>query len=106
MVSGRESEQELAESHLILKKAGLYFRISSSFEGNNPSLQTHSFSEDRGKCNKSLTKAGNPSISDFSTTLTSHLLILADSSHLTSDEAYYQVMKPTDNTCLSHAIVY
>jgi hypothetical protein len=86
MVSDRESEQELAESHLMLKNAWLSFRISSSFVGNNPSLQIHSFSEDRGKCNK----AGNPSISDFSTILTSHILILADSSHLPSDEAYRQ----------------
>jgi hypothetical protein len=84
MVSGQESEQELAESHLMLKNAWLCFRMSSSFEGNNPSLQVHSFSEDRGKCNKT----GNPSISNFSTILTSDIPILADSSHLPSDEAY------------------
>ena len=89
MVSGRESEQELAESHLILlKNAWLCFRMSSSFIGNNPSLQIHSFSEDRRKCNKT----GNPSIIDFSTmlTVTSYIRILADSSHLPSDEAYRQ----------------
>ncbi len=82
MVSGRESEQELEESHLMLKNAWLCFRTLSSLVGNNPSLQTHSFSEDRGKCNKT----GNPSISNFSTILTSHILILADSSYLPSDE--------------------
>ncbi len=52
------------------------------------SLQIRSFSEDRGKCNKT----GNPSISDFSTILTSNILILADSSRLSSDEAYRQRM--------------
>ncbi len=56
MVSDPESEQELAESHLMLKSECLSFRISSSFEGNNPSLQIHLISEDRGKCNKT----GNP----------------------------------------------
>ena len=62
--------------------------MSSSFVGNNPSLhwQIHSFSEDRGKCNKT----GNASISDFSTILTSDILILTDCSHLPSDEAYRQ----------------
>jgi hypothetical protein len=84
MVSGWESEQKLAESHLMRKNAWLCFRISSSFVGNNPSPLIHSFSEDRGKCNKT----GNPSISDFSTILTSDIPILADSSHLPSDEAY------------------
>ncbi len=71
MVSDQESEQELAESHLMLKN--------------------NSFSEDLGKCNKT----GNPSISDFSTILTSDIPILADSSHLPSDEAY------RDRQCLS-----
>jgi hypothetical protein len=61
MVSGREYEQELEESHLMLKNAWLCFMISSSFVGNTPS-----FSEDQGRCNKT----GNPSISDFSTILT------------------------------------
>ena len=88
MVSDPESDQELAESHLMLKKDCLCFRMSSSFIGNNPSLQIHSFSEDRGKCNKT----SNPSISDFSTNLTSDILILADSSHLPSDEAYRQCL--------------
>ncbi len=46
MVSDPESEQELAESRLMLKDSWLCFRISSSFVGNNPSLQIHSFSED------------------------------------------------------------
>ncbi len=86
MVSDREPEQELAKSHLMLKNAWLCFRIHSSFVGNNPSLQIHSFSEDRGKCNKTC----NPSINDFSTILTSDILILADSSHLPSDGAYRQ----------------
>ena len=86
MVSDPESEQELAESHLMLKNYCLCFRVASSFVGSNPSLQIHSFSEDRGKCNKT----GNPSISDFSTILTSDTPILADSSHLRSDEAYRQ----------------
>jgi hypothetical protein len=71
MVSDSESEQELAESHLMLKNAWLRFSTSSSFEGDNLSQQIHSFGEDRGKCNKT----GNPSISNFSTILTSHLLI-------------------------------
>jgi hypothetical protein len=94
MVNDPESEQELAESHLMLKNDYLCFRISSSFKfiGNNPSLpvQIHhdSFSQDRGKCNKT----GNPSISDFSTILTSDIPILADSSHLPSDEAYRQCL--------------
>ncbi len=101
IVSDPESGQELAESHLMmLKNNCLCFKMSSSFVGNNPSLalQIHSFNfselEDRGKCN--LNKTGNPSISDFSTILTSasDILILADSSHLPSDEAYRQ--------CLSH----
>ena len=86
MVSDPESEQDLAESYLMLKIAWLCFRISSSFVGNNPSLQIHSFSEDWGKCNKTV----NPLMSGFSTFLTSHILILADSSHLPSDEAYRQ----------------
>ncbi len=88
MVSDPESEQELAESHLMLMNDCLCFRISSSFVGNNPSLQIHSFSKDLGKCNKTC----NPSISDFSTILTSHLLSLADSSHLPCDEAYRQCL--------------
>ncbi len=66
--------------------------MSSSFVGNNPSLQIHSFSEDQGKCNKT----GNPSISNFSTILTSDIPILQvadhDSSHLPSDEAYRQCL--------------
>jgi hypothetical protein len=41
MVSDPESEQELAESHLMLKNNSLCFRMSSSFVGNNPSLQIH-----------------------------------------------------------------
>ena len=88
MVSDPESEQELAESHQMFKNYCLCFRISSSFVCNNPSQLIHSFSdsEDRGKCNKTV----NPSISDFSTILTSDILILADSSHLPSDEAYRQ----------------
>jgi hypothetical protein len=87
MVSDPESEQELEESHLMLKNDCLCFRMSSSFVDNNPSLQIHSFSEDlQGKCNTT----GNPSISDFSNVLTSDILILADSSHLPSDEAYTQ----------------
>jgi hypothetical protein len=98
MVSDPESEQELAESHLMLKNAWLCFRISSSFVCNNPSLKIHSFSEDRGRCNKT----GNPSISDFSIILTSDILILADSSHLPNDEAnrqrlshpYYRLSTP------------
>ncbi len=98
MVSDLESEQELAESHLLLKNALLCFRRSSSFVGNNPSLQSHSFSENQGKYNNS----SNSSISNFSTILTSHILILADSSHLPT----WKVMKPTDNVCPSHAIVY
>ncbi len=52
------------------------------------SLKIHSFSEDRGKCNKT----GNASISNFSTILTSDILILADSSRSSSDEAYRQLM--------------
>jgi hypothetical protein len=86
MVSDPESEQKLAESHLMLKNDCLCFRMASSFVGNNPSLQIHSFSEDRGKCNKT----GNPSISDFSNILTSDTPILADNCHLRSDEAYRQ----------------
>ncbi len=62
MVSDPESEQELAESHLMLKSCCLCFRMASSFERNNPSMQIHSFSEDQGKCNKT----GNASISDLS----------------------------------------
>ncbi len=72
----------------MLKNACLCFRMSCSFEGNNPSLQIHSFSEDQRKCNKTF----NASISDFSTILTSYNGILADSSHLPSDEAYRQRM--------------
>ncbi len=61
MVSDPESEQELAESHLMLKNDCICFRMASFFiVGDNPSLlQIHSFSEDRGKCNKT----GNASIS-------------------------------------------
>ncbi len=88
MFSGRESEQERKESNLMPKNAWLCFSISSSFVGNNPSLQIHSFSEDRGKCNKT----GNPSISNFSTIPTSNILILAVSSSLPSDEAYRQLL--------------
>ena len=88
MVSDPESEQELVESHLMLKNDCLCFRMSSSFVCNNPSQLIHLFSEDRGKCNKT----GNPSISDFSTILTSYNRILADNSHLPSNEAYRQCM--------------
>ncbi len=88
MVSDPESEQEPAESHQMLKNAWLCFRMSSSFVGNNPSLQIHSFCEDRGECNKT----GNVSISNCSTILTSDILILADNSHLPSDEAYTQCL--------------
>ena len=69
MVSDPESDQELAESHLMLKKDCLCFRMSSSFIGNNPSLQIHSFSDDQGKCNKTV----NPSMSNFSTILTRYI---------------------------------
>ncbi len=104
MVSGWESEQGLEESHLMLKNAWLCFRISSSFVGNNPSLQIHSFSKDRGKCNTTV----NPSMSDFSTILTSYNRILADSSHLPSDEAYRQhlsvVLLGGNVSILSHDI--
>jgi hypothetical protein len=86
LVSDPESEQQLAESHLMLKDTWLSFRMSSAFVCINPSLQIHPFSEDRGKCNKT----GDPSISGFSTILTSDILFLADSSHLPSDEAYRQ----------------
>jgi hypothetical protein len=88
MVSGRESEQELKESYLMLKNAWLCFSISSSFVGNNPSLQIHLLCEDRGKCNKT----GNPSISNFFSILTSDILVLADSSYLPSDEPYRQLL--------------
>ena len=87
----RFPDEGLVESHLMLKNNCLCFRMSSSFVGNNhPSLQIYSFSEDRGKCNQTC----NPSISDFSTNLTSDILILADSSqaHLPSDEAYRQCL--------------
>ncbi len=95
-LSGQESEQELEESRLMLKNAWLCFGIFcelSSFVGNNPSPQIPSFSEDQGKCNK----IGNPSISDFSTILTSDILIikdliLADSFYLPSDEALTQLL--------------
>ncbi len=72
----------------MLKNAWLCFRISSSFVCNNlnPSPLIHSFSENQGKCKNTC----NRSISDFSTILTSDILILADSSHLPSDEAYRQ----------------
>ena len=72
----------------MLKNAWLCFRMSSSFEGNNPSLQIHSFREDLGKCNKTV----DASISDFSTILTRDIPILADSSHLPSDESYRQCL--------------
>jgi hypothetical protein len=45
MVSDPESEQELAESHLMLKNAWLCFRMASSFVGNNLSLQIHSLAK-------------------------------------------------------------
>jgi hypothetical protein len=91
VVSGWESELEMAESHLVLKNARICFRASSSFVlGNNPSLQICSSSSDQGKCNKT----GNPSIRNFSTTLTSHILILADSSYLPMDEAYTKPVSP------------
>jgi hypothetical protein len=56
MVSDPESEQELAESHLMLKNDWLCFRTSSSFVGNNLSLQIHSSSKDRGKCKQAPTR--------------------------------------------------
>ncbi len=69
---------------------GYHPGLFRSLVGNNPSRQSHSFSEDRGEGNKT----GNPSITDFSTILAGHILILADSSHLplASDEleAYRQ----------------
>ncbi len=52
MVNGREFEQELEKCHLMLKNYWLCFRISSTFVGNNSSLQIHSFSEDWGKHNR------------------------------------------------------
>jgi hypothetical protein len=45
MVSGREADEALGESHLVLKNVWICFRMSSAFGGNNPSLQIHSFSE-------------------------------------------------------------
>ncbi len=92
MVSGREYEQQLAESHLMLISASCCSRTLGSVSGHHLLSKatiphcTHSFSEDWGKCNK----IGNPSISDFSTVLTSHLLILADIFYLLGDEAYRQ----------------
>ncbi len=79
-----------SQNVLMPKNTWLCFRMSSSFVGNNPSLQINSFNEDRGKYNK----IGNPSISDFSTILTSDILILAENSHLLvpSDEAYRQCL--------------
>ncbi len=71
--------------------------MSSSFEGNNPSLQIHSFSEDRGKCKKTV----NASISDFST-----IRVLRVTTEFLLIFLIYQAMKPTDNACPSHAIVY
>ncbi len=64
----------MAESHLMLKNDCLCFRMLSSFVGKNLSLQIHSFSEDREKCNKT----SNASISDFSTILTSDILRLGE----------------------------
>jgi hypothetical protein len=85
IVSDPESEQELAESHLMLKNALLCFRISSSFVGTILNCRfTHL--EKIEKRNKT----GNPSISNFFTILTSDILILADSSYLPSDEANRQ----------------
>jgi hypothetical protein len=87
VVSGGESDLALAESHLVLKNAAwICFGISSSLLGNNSSLQIRSFSEDEGQCNKT----GGPSISDFSAIQvpTSHMLSLAASSYVPSDEAY------------------
>jgi hypothetical protein len=97
IVSDPKSEQALAESHLMLKNDCLCFRMASSIVGNNPSLQIHSFSENRAKCNKT----GDPAIGDFSTILTSDILILADSSHLPSDEAYRQCLSLPCNCLLT-----
>ncbi len=82
--SGWESGLELAEIPFVQKNAWVCFRISSSFIGNNPSLQIRSFCEDWGKCNKT----GNPSIANFSTIPTSHILNLADTSYLLNDDSY------------------
>ncbi len=86
MVSGRESEQ--GRAIWCSRTLGSHFRKTSSFVGSNPSLQIHSIGEDRGKCNKT----GNPSMSDWSTILTSDIPILADSSHLPSNQAYRQCL--------------
>ncbi len=68
----------------MLKNAWICFRISSSSLGNTPSIQILSFSDDRGKCDMT----GDPSIEDFYTIQTSHMLSLAGSSYLPSDESY------------------
>ena len=71
-----------AEEHLPLFQYIILFRRQQPLTAES-AVQIHSFSEDQGKCNQT----GNPSISDFSANLTSDILILADSSHLPSDEA-------------------
>ncbi len=84
------SKSEPAYPHSLLMQESKDMRENQKIWGNNPSLQIHSFSEDRGKCNK--TSNPSPTISDFSTIPTSDIPILADSTHLPSDEAYRQCL--------------
>ncbi len=76
-----------AEEHLPQFQYIILFRRQQPLTAES-AVQIHSFSKDQGKCNKTC----NPSISNFSTILTSYILILAYSSHLPSDEAYIQRM--------------
>ena len=84
VVGGWESGLEPTGIPLVLKNAWICFRTSSSSLGNNPSLQNHSFCENRGKCNQTC----EPTSRVFSSALMRQDLLVADSILLPWNEAY------------------
>jgi hypothetical protein len=81
VVGGWESGLEQAGIPVVLKNDWICFRTSSPLLGNNPSLQSHSFCENWGKCNQicGQTNEAFPSSKTYN---------VADSSCLPGNEAY------------------
>ena len=79
VVGGWESGKEVTGSCLVLKNACICFRTSFSWVGNNPSpsLEIHSFCENRVKCYWTC----DPNDNVFSSVLTRQDLLVEDSSY-------------------------
>ncbi len=84
VVGGSESGKEVIGRSLVLKNACICFRTSFSWVGNNPSLQIHSYCENRAKCEWTC----DPNDEVFSSVLTKQDLLVADSSYQLWYEAY------------------